>query len=319
MAITETQGPDVLTQVLDALRLRSRLFCRSELTASWTLTFPAGDFAHFHLVERGTAWIHLEDLPRPIRLEPGDMAVVPHGNGHSLSDGHGAPNVNLDDLIAQVPAGSGYVIRHGGGGDETRLICGAFQFEHPQAQPLLSLLPLVIHVPRGDGATGPLQLGMRLAEEARATHVGADTIVTRLMDVLFVEAIRTSLQEIPDAIGGWLGALRDPQIGAALRAIHRAPEHPWTVSTLAAEAALSRSPFAARFEKLVGEPPMAYLTRWRMQLAAKLLRDPQVRIEEVGDRVGYSSAAALSRAFKRWFQVSPRDFIRGLDQERDKR
>jgi len=315
MAITETHGPDVLTQVLDALRLQSRLFCRSELTASWTLTYPAGDFAHFHLVERGTAWIHLDGLPGPLRLDPGDMALVPHGNGHSLSDGHGAPTVHIDDLIADVPEGSGYVIQHGGGGEETRLLCGAFHFQRPSTQPLLSLLPLVIRVPHGTAATGPLQLGMRVAEEANAAHVGAHTIVTRLMDVLFVEAIRAALHDVPDAIGGWLGALRDPQVGAALRAIHRTPEHAWTVSTLAAEAVLSRSPFAARFEKLVGEPPMTYLTRWRMQLAARLLRDPYARIEDVAGRVGYSSAAALSRAFKRWFQVSPRDFIRGLDND----
>jgi AraC-like DNA-binding protein len=307
----QIEGRDLLTQVLDTLRLRSRLFCRAELTASWALAYPAGDFAHFHLVEHGTAWVHLDGLSAPLRLEPGDMALVPHGGGHTLSDGHGAPSVNLEELIAHVPEGSGYVLQHGGGGARTHLLCGAFQFERPQTHPLLSLLPLVVHVPGGSQAGDSLDLGRRLAEEARASRAGAETIVTRLMDVLFVEAIRALLENAPDAVGGWLKALRDPQIGSAIRAIHRSPEHPWTVTTLAAESALSRSPFASRFEQLVGEPPMTYLTRWRMQLAARLLRDPHARIEEVATRVGYSSAAALSRAFKRWFDVSPRDFTRG--------
>jgi AraC-like DNA-binding protein len=310
MAVTETQDPDVLAQVLDALRLRSRLFCRSELTASWTIAFRAGRFAHFHLVERGTAWIHM-DGQAPVRLAPGDAALVPHGTGHSLSDGQGAPTIALDTLVAQMPPGSGHIVRHGGGGDETQLICGAFQFEPPESLPLLSLLPELIHMSGEDEGPGPLDLAKRLATEARAGRPGTNAVVTRLMDVLFVDGVRTALRRTPEAIGGWLGALRDPQIGAALRAMHGFPERTWTVSALAAEAALSRSPFAERFGQLVGEPPMTYLTRWRMQLAARLLRDPHARIEDVAERVGYSSATALSRAFKHWFQVSPRTFARG--------
>jgi AraC-like DNA-binding protein len=223
-----------------------------------------------------------------------------------LCDNPQTPPVPLDRLLPENQAGNP-VIRHGGGGAETQLICGSFQFENAAESPLLSLLPSLIHI-RGNGSeaedwlASTLQL---LAFEARQARPGAKTVISRLTEIIFVQAVRAWMENQPAGQRGWLGALRDPQIGTALELIHHAPERPWSVATLAREVAMSRSPFAARFTALVGEPPLAYLTHWRMHRAARLLRSDSLSVGEVAERVGYESAAAFSKAFKRCFGQAP--------------
>ncbi len=233
--------------------------------------------------------------------------VLPHGRGHQLADSQGRRAVPLERLLAGNRSGRCAVLHHGGGGPETLLICGAFRFRQRHGHPLLSLLPEAIHL-RGDGGRAPEWLDATLkflASEARSARPGRETLVSRLTDVLFVQVVRAWLAEQPQGRGGWLGALRDPRIGAALAAMHEHPERPWTVGTLAALAGSSRSPFAGRFAALVGEPPLAYLTGWRMQVAARLLLSGRSSIGEVASRVGYASEPAFSKAFKRAMGVAP--------------
>jgi AraC-like DNA-binding protein len=296
---------DVLADVLRSLRLRSRLFCRSELSAPWAMTLQAGDYAHFHVVERGGAWLRLEGETVATPLASGDLVVIPHGRGHTLSASPTALPVPLEELARERAAGH-FVVRDGGGGAETEMICGSFEFDLTRDNPVLAVLPPVLHVRRGGGSAewvGPI-LGL-LSAEARSAREGSATIVARLTDVIFVQAVRAWLDEQPPGSGGWLGALRDPHVGRALALMHREPARDWSVSSLAGEVGMSRSPFARRFRDRVGEPPLAYLTRWRMRLAADLIRGERLRLETVAGRVGYDSEPAFSRAFKRRFGLSP--------------
>jgi AraC-like DNA-binding protein len=311
--VLNVESPDVLTEVLSTLGIQGRVFCRSELLAPWAMALPASGLAHFHVLEQGNAWIRLEGESAAVPLASGALVLLPHGGGHVLCDRLETPPVLLEHLLAQSQGQGGHpLIHYGGGGVETRLICGAFHFEHTAESPLLPLLPSLTHI-RGDGGQAEEWLAATLqllALEARHARPGAQTVISRLTEIIFVQAVRTWMTSQPAGQGGWLGALRDPHIGAALGLIHRAPERPWRVAVLAREVAMSRSPFAARFTTLVGEPPLAYVTRWRMHLAARHFRKGSLSVSAVADRVGYTSAAALSKAFKRCFGVAPRTYRR---------
>ena len=196
------------------------------------------------------------------------------------------------------------VLRHGGGGAPAGLVCGAVRADHPAARQLVERLPAVVEVaevaPGGSPQAEWMQSTLRLmAAEAGALRPGGETVITRLADVLVVQAIRAWLETAPAARTGWLGALRDAQIGRALALIHRDPARDWTVASLARELAMSRSAFAARFTELVDEPAMRYLARWRMHVALDRLREEGVTVGELAGRLGYRSEAAFSRAFKR--------------------
>jgi AraC-like DNA-binding protein len=309
--VIKVESTDVLTEVLSTLGIQGQVFCCSELSAPWSMALPASGMAHFHVLERGDAWIRLEGESTAVSLASGDLIILPHGGGHVLCDSLETPPVLLEHLLSQSQVGPP-LIQQGGGGAETRLICGSFQFEHAAESPLLPLLPPLLHIRSDTGQAeawlaSTLQL---LAFEARHARLGVQTVLSRLTEIMFVQAVRMWMASQPIGQGGWLGALRDPHIGAALGLIHRAPERPWSVAALAREVAMSRSPFAARFTALVGEPPLAYVTRWRMYLAAGYLRSDRLAVSEVADRVGYKSAAALSKAFKRCFGLAPGTYRR---------
>lgn len=313
--LAEIDGPDVLTDVLSSLRLRGRLFCRTELSAPWTLIVPPDELAHFHVVESGRCWVHLDGEEHARELASGDLVVLPHGRGYRLTDSSQAPPVRLADLLArqrQDDSGACTVLRHGGGGPEARMICGSFHFEGREGHPLLSLLPPVVHLPAEGGSEGGwLEMTLKLlSHEARHPRPGTETLITRLIDILFIQVVRAWIESLPEGRGGWLGALRDRQIGTALGCIHREPQRAWSVAALASTVLMSRSAFAARFTALVGEPPLSYLTRWRMHLAADLLRGKGLSLSEVAKRIGYESEAAFSRAFKRRLGASPGSFRR---------
>lgn len=298
---------DVLTSVMDALRLRSRVFCRSELKAPWGMALPRSEYAHFHVVERGGAWLKV-DSQRPVALAGGDLVVVPRGSGHTLTDSPATRTRPLAEMIGHRRTEGGCAVMRGGGaGAETLLVCGSFRFERPRAHPLVELLPPVLHLrPADSPAAEWLQATLRLlARETRDGRPGSEAIVSRLTDVIFVQALRAWLETIPEGRGGWLGALRDPAVGRALACIHARPDQEWTNASLAAAVGMSRSRFAARFAALVGEPPLAYLTRWRLETAAGLLEDGTLGQAEVAARVGYGSEAAFSRAFRRRFGQPP--------------
>jgi AraC-like DNA-binding protein len=207
-------------------------------------------------------------------------------------------------------------MQHGGGGAQTLMTCGSFQFENGDHNPLLSLLPPLLHIPGGRARlTEWLEPTLRmLAHEARHPRHGSETLISRLIDIIFVQAVRAWVEDQPHDQGGWLGALRDQQIGAALGLIHREPHRDWSVAELAREVAMSRSIFAARFNSLVGAPPLTYLTRWRLRQAARMLAEERLSVGETALRVGYESEAAFSKAFKREFGQPPMAYRRNQAQ-----
>jgi AraC-like DNA-binding protein len=307
---------DLLGEALHFLRMTGTFYCRSELTAPWALALPAvkGTLA-FHLPTSGQCWLEV-DGAAPVLLRPGDLALVPHGEGHRLMSEPGTPAPRLDQLKHEKVSDRYAILRHGGGGAPTSLVCGAVRFDHPAAHHLIALLPRLIHVdaaaPRMEPMMEWMQSTLRLmAVEAQERRPGGETVITRLADILVIQAIRTWMQRDPAAQTGWLGALKDRQIGRAITLIHRDPARPWTLASLASEVAMSRSAFAERFTELVGEPAMHYLARWRMHVALTWLREEDAGVAELATRLGYQSEAAFSRAFKRYTGISPGAARRG--------
>jgi AraC-like DNA-binding protein len=297
---------DPLGEALHALRMSGAFYCRSEFTEPWGLTLPPlPGHLWFHVVTAGR--VTLTGAGEPATLHAGDLALVTQGAGHRLGGDRGAPAPGILDLPREEVSEHYEILRHGGGGAPTRMMCGAVRFDHPAARNLVALLPEVIAV---DGAGTPDVMWMQgtlalIAAETRQPRPGGEAVITRLADVLVIQAIRWWLETDPGAQTGWLGALRDPLIGRALSEIHSDPARAWTVAALADDLAMSRSAFAARFTELVGEPVMQYVTRWRMRVALNALRDDGATVGELADRLGYRSQAAFARAFKRVIGVAP--------------
>lgn len=301
-------GPvDPLGEALHSLRMSGAFYCRSELTAPWALALPPRQGClSFHVVASGRCWLEVEGA-EPCALEPGDLVLVPHGEGHRLTSEPGLPAPRIDALQHELVSDRYAILRHGGGGAASSLVCGAVRFDHPAAVHLVAQLPKLIHVrassaPQLDWLQGLLRL---MAAEARELRPGGETVITRLADILVIQAIRSWMQEAPAAQTGWLRALQDRQIGRAIALVHREPERPWTVASLAEAVAMSRSAFAARFTELMGEPAMHYVARWRMHVAVTWLKEEGPGLGELAGRLGYQSEAAFSRAFKRYIGTSP--------------
>jgi len=234
--------------------------------------------------------------------------LLPRGSGHWLLDGRGSAAIPLAQFWRDEPHHRGpRTLRLGEGPVEAVLLCGAFEIEQAEDHPLVALLPPYIHAPGEGGQTAPWLVATlrQLANEMADPRPGAETLIARLLDVILIQAVRVWLESQPVERPSWLGALRDPDLGAALGLMHSAPDRPWTVASLAAEVAMSRSAFAHRFSSLVGEPPLTYLASWRLSVAAQWLRTERASVSEIATRVGYGSEAAFSKAFKRRFGVSP--------------
>ena len=299
--------PDPLGEALHALRMDGAFYCRSELTAPWGMTLPPMPaYLWFHVVTDGRALLETGDA-RTTWLQPGDLALVPHGEGHRLRSEPEVPAPGILDLDREHPSDRYEILRHGGGGTPTTLICGAVRFDHPVARNLVAILPPLLYIQASDEPPASWMQGVfgLMAAEARAFRPGGEAVITRLADVLVIQAIRAWMETAPAARTGWLGALQDPQVGRALALIHRDPARAWTLASLAPELAMSRSAFAARFTQLVDEPAMQYLTRWRMQVALAALEAERATVGELADRLGYRSEAAFARAFKRVIGVPP--------------
>jgi AraC-like DNA-binding protein len=307
-AIPDPWGhPDPLGEALHLMRMDGVFYTLSEFTAPWGLALPAmPGCLMFHVVTAGRCWLVVEGA-EPRLLQPGDLALVPHGEGHQLLSELGETAAPLFDLPREQLSERYELLRHGAGGDVTKMVCGAVRFDHPASQHLVSLLPRLICIDAWSSAHAEwLQSTLRfIAAEAKDLRPGGETIITRLADVLVIQAIRTWMAEDPAAQEGWLGALKDPQIGPQLLLVHRDPAHPWTVESMAVEAGMSRSAFAMRFKELVGETPMHYVTRWRMMVAMKWLHEEDAPLSEIASRLGYLSEAAFGRAFKRVVGQSP--------------
>ncbi|HEV2528943.1 MAG TPA: AraC family transcriptional regulator [Thermomicrobiales bacterium] len=304
---------DPLGEALHLLRMTGSFYRLSELTSPWGMTLPAIEGClWFHVVTSGTALLTVGDEPTRT-LRPGELVLVPHGRGHELRDAPGSPVPPILSLRREIITERYEILRHGGGGSPTVMICGAVTFDHPAALDLVGALPPVMTVEAfGAGQTEWIRSTLQLmAIEAASLRPGGETVITRLADILVIQAIRAWLAGDATPGTGWLGALRDPQIGRAVAMIHRDPAHGWTVAALADAVAMSRSAFSARFTALVGEPAMRYVTGWRMRLAHAALAERRETVAEVAHRFGYESEAAFSRAFSRAMGVAPGAVRRG--------
>lgn len=307
---------DPVGEALHFLRMSGTFYCRSEFTAPWALNLPPMNRSlMLHVVTSGRCWLEVEGAPGRL-LQAGDLALVTQGKGHQMASEPGLAGSRLFDLPRQQVSERYESLQLGGGGAPTTVICGLFQFDHPAAHHLVRLLPGLITVessssPHMDWIQSTLHV---MAAEARELRPGGETVITRLADILVIHAIRSWITQDPTAQTGWLGALRDGQIGGVISRIHREPERAWTLELLAAEAAMSRSAFAARFTALVGEPAMQYVTRWRMLTALTWLREGDEPVGDLSRRLGYESEAAFSRAFKRYIGVSPSAARRNVGQ-----
>ena len=259
----------------------------------------------FHVVTKGHCWVEFPNGDKRL-LQPGDFALIPHGQGHSVADDPSTKVVDIFKLKRELISPRYELLRYGGGGEPTHIICGAVSFQDPAAQRVIGLLPKMIvmqtNTPENDWLLGTIRMMM---SEAESLKPGGDTIITRVSDILVVQAIRHWLENDPLAKTGWLGALKDSQIGKAIALVHRQPTTPWSVEGLAEEVGMSRSGFAARFTKLVGETPMQYVRKWRFQVATGWLEESDLAIAEIAEKLSYESEASFNRAFKKFTGKTP--------------
>lgn len=298
---------DPLTDVLHLLRLTGTFYCVPELSAPWGIAVPElGDQLVLVAVTEGSCLLQLKS-GLTIRLRPGQMVLLPHGQPVDLKSSEECCLTPLFDIPATRHTPNFETMVFGGGGSVTRMTCGVLRVDHAAAGHLIRLLPEAIFLDGFEAASGSwVQSTLRyLAEEARHPKPGGETVLTRLTDILVVQAIRFWLEngDIPET--GWLAALRDVKVGRALQAFHRSPEKSWTIETLAQQAGMSRSSFAARFKQLAGEGVLHYATRWRMLMAHRQLKESARSLASIAADFGYDSEAAFSRAFKRVLGCSP--------------
>jgi len=288
---------DPLDDVFAAMRVRSALYARLELTAPWGLSFAAGRMARFGLVVRGSCLLRIDGAQQPVALAAGDCYVMVRGSHYVLSDAPGSATVPCSESVRDHIGG---VVTLGGGGMPASVITGWFEFDALGAKPLVELIPPLLLARMDEDRSQLLQATLQLlAMETGTPGLGSGIVISRLADVLFVHAIRSHAQSTAGADASWLTALADPRIGSALRGMHRDLARPWTVEALAEAAGLSRSAFALRFKQRVGEAPLEYLTRWRMFRAGCLLRQGDAPMAQIAAQVGYDSEPAFNKAFKR--------------------
>jgi len=311
---------DVLSEVLKAVALQGAVFYNAEFSAPWGFHAPpsqqiaprlapeGGHVIMFHLLTegRGTARLGGEVLS----LEAGDIVVFPHGDAHVLENGMQSPAIRPSHNLNRVLGLGLRVTRSGGGGEVTRFVCGYMACDPRLSRMVLSGLPPLFKVRIRDDAGGRwLESSIRFSvDEAGADRPGGAALMAKLSEVLFVETLRRYVAQWPEGRAGWLAGARDPEVGRALALIHRRPAHPWTLADLAKESGVSRSVLAERFRQFMQQPPMAYLTQWRLQIAARTLASSSRSVADIASEVGYESEPAFNRAFKRTFGLPPARF-----------
>ncbi len=302
---------DGLSEILEAGRLRSTVFSKAVLGAPWSVDSGPLRSGVFHAVVEGAATLVVGE--QTLTLTTGSAVFLPHGARHVMTSDPELEPTPARELTQREHEGSVPTMVLDGGGGVTRLICGSIRFEHSEAHPLLSILPSAIRVHASADNASWLQSSIRLIDhELSSGRPGSNMLVARLSDVLLVNALRHWVSERGAEQGaGWIRGLCDAQIAKALTCVHQEPATAWTVESLARASGMSRSAFAARFSELVGESPSRYLTRWRMHLAAKALRERRDTMAEIAESVGYASEHAFSKAFKRTLGMTPSAFRAG--------
>ncbi len=319
---------DALSEVLKIVKLSGALFFNAEFSAPWCvassqssqvapLLCPGADHVIiYHYLTDGRAYAQLPGGDRR-DLGPGDVVIFPHGNAHILGGGPSkgsGPSKPVDSLkiFAKSLSNGLKVARYGGGGELTKFVCGFMACDPSLSEVVLAGLPSMFVVNIANDSAGQwlansIQFSVR---EAGGPGTGSEVVLAKLSEVLFVETLRRFIQELPDRQKGWLAGARDPVIGEALALMHKDPAHAWTIANLAHRVGVSRTRFAERFRHFLCEPPMAYLARWRLKLAAEKLVSSDANVGEIAAEVGYASEAAFNRVFKREFGCPPAQFRR---------
>jgi AraC-like DNA-binding protein len=310
---------DAFSQILSGVKLNGAVFFNAEFSAPWGFTQPASKvmaarvapgaehLVLYHLVIDGGAVAELTN-GFSLELEPGDVVVFPHGDLHHMSSGGGAdrpfPNYGIG---AKIQARDLSPLHAGGGGDISRFVCGYMTCDPYVCRPILSGLPPVFKVSLKTDRSGQwLESSiLHLVEEAASGRVGSEAMLAKLSEALFVDTLRRYVASLPDKQVGWLAGARDPVVGRSLSLLHSRVAYGWTIADLASEVGISRSALVERFTRYLSEPPMAYLTRWRLELAARSLERTSRGVAEIAADVGYESEAAFNRAFKRLFGRPP--------------
>ena len=322
---------DALSDLLRAVRLRGSLFFYLEGADPWVAETPRSreiiaaimpgveHLMPFHGVARGSCWAGIVGEP-PIRLSEGDIVLFPQGDHHVMSSAPGLrakvvdPGIYFAPRPAQLPfalsvnaQGETTALLEGGGSTRTTIVCGYVGCDARPFNPLLAAMPSVLRMPglAAGGGSWIADFLRSAVEESNRKRPGGEAVLERMTEMLFVEVLRRYVDDLPPDQAGWLAGMRDAGVGRALALMHQRPAEAWTVERLGEEAALSRSTLHERFAHFIGQPPMQYLTQWRMQLATGWLRDTDVKVVEVALEVGYESEAAFSRAFKRAVGESP--------------
>jgi AraC-like DNA-binding protein len=270
---------------------------------------PPTDLAHFAMLSRGNCWLSVKGVAEPIPLTGGDCFLLAKGTSIALRD---SPRTRPKWSFKEIGASANRNVAHcGGGGAPTTIVCGSLSFDHASLKPMTRLLPSFILMKADEARTLALNntvqaLALEMAEQAP----GSEVVATRLAEVLVIQVLRAHIASGPQRNKGWLRAVFDPQMGAALSAVHDNVSRPWTVESLAAAATMSRSAFAVRFKELLGQTPLEYVTEWRMQKAMQLLQQRDKKLIDVARSVGYESDAAFSKAFKRVVGANPGEYLK---------
>jgi AraC-like DNA-binding protein len=311
-------APDPLSEALRSVRLSGAIFLDGELSAPWGFSSPpasagarlvapsAEHLILFHLLVEGKATARIPGQGS-VALEAGDIAVLPRGDAHELWNGRVTELADASSLLPKILEGAVVSERGGGGGSITKFICGYIGCERQAQRLFLAGLPPLFKVNiRGDASGEWIESTIRhLASEGEPFLAGRSALLAKLAEALFIETLRRYMAELPRQRTGWLAAARDAAVGRALGAIHREPARAWTVASLAQQGGMSRTVFAERFTRLLGEAPLTYVWRCRMQLGAQLLETTDDTVLQVALNAGYESEAAFNRAFKREFDLPP--------------
>jgi AraC-like DNA-binding protein len=313
---------DALSEIPHSVRLEGAVFYNAEFRAPWGFRSPPScevaaflrkgpkHVIIFHLLTAGRARGEVEHSAHSVELVPGDIVVFPHGDAHIISNGSPTRIVNNGEHLEEVFSQGMVLARYGGGGESTLFVGGYMECDRELSKTFLGGLPPLFKVNiRNDPAGRWLENSIKFsASQASANREGSDALLARISEALFVETLRHYMAELPPQQTGWLAGARDPAVGAALANMHRAPEHAWTIASLAQQVGVSRSVLAERFRQYLGEPPMTYLSRWRLQLGARMLTSTSYSVARVSGEEGYESEQAFNRAFKREFGAPPARF-----------
>jgi AraC-like DNA-binding protein len=316
---------DALAQIVQLIRIDSAIYLNAEFSEPWcvaapesrdlapALTHKAGHLIIYHLLCEGRAYVEIEGS-ESVTLSTGDLIALPHGHAHRIGSGRRVNPIDAGKAVPGMLERGLELLSLGGGGPSCRFICGFLLCDPQLSQAFLGGLPPLIRLNIREDAAGQwLENSLRFSVTQAASHdAGADAMLTKLSEVLFAEALRRYIRELPPGQTGWLAGVRDPGVGKALTLMHHRHAHPWTVADLAHEAGLSRTVLSERFRHFLGESPMAYLMRWRLRLGARALTSTNSSIAQIAFDIGYESESAFNRAFKREYGVPPAKYRKDM-------